>query len=124
MKKDVDSAFRKDHTCLLVLAAHLVTDVPDNLKCLLFYHQEGVSHARWITTASGYLILLIFGYGVEQHDIPKLQRMASLIVCVYLPAFLAIHLKPSAADGPSITLFTRDLLLVYKDVDEPVFHTV
>ena len=88
-KTDVDSAFRKDHTCLLVLADHLVMNVPDNLKCLLFYHQKGVSHTCWITTASGYLRMLIFGYGVEPHDIPKLQRMASFIVCVYLPAFFA-----------------------------------
>ena len=89
-----------------------------------FYCQEGVSHARWITTASGYLRTLIFGYGVEPHYIPKLQRMASFIVCVCSPAFLAIHLKPSAADGPSITLFTKDLLLAYKDIDEPIFNAV
>ena len=82
-KKNVDSAFRKDHMCLLVLAAHLVMNVNDNLKCLLFYRQEDVSHARWITTASGYLRMLIFGYGVEPHDIPKLQRMASFKVCLF-----------------------------------------
>ena len=35
-----------------------------------------------------------------------------------------MHLKPSSADGPSITLFTRDLLLAYKDIDEPVFNAV
>ena len=83
-----------------------------------------MSHARWITTASGYLKMLIFGYCVASQDIPKLRRIVSFIVCVYLPAFLAIHFKPSAAEGPSVVLFTRDLLLAYKDVDEPVFNAV
>ena len=48
----------------------------------------------------------------------------SFIVCVYLPPFLAIHFKPSAAEGPSIVLFTRDLLLAYITVDEPVLNAV
>ena len=50
--------------------------------------------------------------------------MVSFIVCVYLPAFLAIHLKSSAAEGPSVLLFTRDLLLAYKEVDLPVFEAI
>ena len=55
--------------CLLVLASYLVIDVPDNLKYLLQYRQEEISHSRWITTASGSLRLLIFGlgnFGVDQ----------------------------------------------------------
>ena len=50
--------------------------------------------------------------------------MVSFIVCVYLLAFLAIHLKSSAAEGPSVVLFTRDLLLAYKEVDLPVFKAI
>ena len=41
-----------------------------------------------------------------------------------MPAFLAIHLKSSAAEGPSVVLFTRDLLLAYKEVDLPVFEAI
>ena len=45
-------------------------------------------------------------------------------MCVYLPAFLAIHLKSSAAEGPSVVLIARDLLLAYKEVDLPVFEAI
>ena len=41
-----------------------------------------------------------------------------------LPAFLAIPLKSSAAEGPSVVPFTRDLLLAYKEVDLPVFEAI
>ena len=58
-----DGSFRNDYLRLLVLASYLVMDVPDNLKYLLEYTQEKISHFRWITTASGYLRLLIFGLG-------------------------------------------------------------
>ena len=50
--------------------------------------------------------------------------MISFIVSGYLPAFLAIHLKSLAAEGPSVVLFTRDLLLAYKEVDLPVFEAI
>ena len=103
-------SFRCDHMCLLALVAYLLMDVPENLKPLLFYRQETISHARWLTTASGYPQMFIFGYCVEPAQISRLQRMVSFIVCVHLTAFLAIHLKSSAAEGPSVVLFTRDLL--------------
>ena len=60
------------YLCLLVLASYFVMDVPDNLKYLLEYRQEEISHSRWITTASGYLRLLFFGlgnFGVDQKKI-------------------------------------------------------
>ena len=85
----------------------LLMDVLKNLKPLFFYRQETISHARWLTTASGYLRMFIFGYCVEPAQISRLQRMVSFIVCVYLPAFLAIHLKSSAAEGPSVVLFNK-----------------
>ena len=34
-----------------------------------------------------------------------------------VPSFLLIHLKPSATEGPRITLFQRDLLLAYREID-------
>ena len=117
-------SFRCDHMCLLALVAYLLMDVSENLKPLLFYRQETTSHARWLTTANGYLQMFIFGYCVESAQISRLQRMVSFIVCVYLPAFLAIHLKSSAAEGPSVVLFTRNLLLAYKEVDLPVFEAI
>ena len=64
-----DGSFRNDYLCLLILASYLVMDVQDNLKYLLECRQEETSHSRWITTASGYLRLLIFGlgnFGVDQ----------------------------------------------------------
>ena len=97
--------------CLLALVAYLQMDVPENLKPLLFYRQETISHSRWLTTASGYLRMFIFGYCIEPAQISRLQRMVSFIICVYLPALLAIHLKSSAAEGPSVVVFTRDLQL-------------
>ena len=123
-KDEMKLSFRCDHMCLLALVAYLLMDVPENLKPLIFYRQETISHARWLTTASGYLRMFIFGYCVEPAQISRLQRMVSFIVCVYLPAFLAIHLKSSAAEGPSVVLFTRDLLLAYKEVDLPVFEAI
>ena len=68
--------------------------------------------------------MFIFGYCVEPAQISRLQRMVSFIVCGYLPAFLAIHRKSSAAEGPSVVLFTRDLLLACKEVDLPVFEAI
>ena len=67
--KGFQGSFRNDYLCLLVLAFYLVMDEPDNLNYLLEYKQEEISHSRWITTASGYLRLLIFGlgnFGVDQ----------------------------------------------------------
>ena len=58
-----DGSFRNEYLYLLVLASYLVWDVPDNLKYLLEYREEEISHSRWIKTASGYLRLLIFELG-------------------------------------------------------------
>ena len=103
-KDEMKLSFRCDHMCLLALVAYLLMDVSENLKPLLFYRQETRSHARWLTTASGYLRMFIFGYCIEPAHISRLHRMVSFIVCVCLPAFLAIHLKSSAAEGPSVVL--------------------
>ena len=78
-------------------------DVPDNLKYLLEYRQEEISHSRWITTASGYLRLLIFGlsnFGVEKKTFVQnfLKHYMRLRAIFY-------HLKPTASKGPFLTLF-------------------
>ena len=105
-----DSSFRSDQMCLLALACYIVMDVPDNLKHLLEYKQEEISHARWITTANGYLRAVIFGAGqITPDQRARLIKITSYILSVYIPSFFQIHLKPSAAQGPSITLFQRDL---------------
>ena len=50
-----DHSFRSDQLCMLVLACHVFTEIPDNLKNLLSYKQERICHSRWVTTANGYL---------------------------------------------------------------------
>ena len=59
-KQKKNHSFRSDHMCLLALSCHLIMDIPQNMVPLLAYKQEATCHARWITTASGYLRLLIF----------------------------------------------------------------
>ena len=46
-KDEMKLSFRCDHMCLLALVAYLLIDVPENLKPLLFYRQETISHAQW-----------------------------------------------------------------------------
>ena len=93
-------------------------EVPENMKPLLAYKQEATCHARWITTASAYLQLLIFDIGhLDDYQKSKLIRIISYIISVYVPSFLLIHLKPSEAEGPRITLFQRELLLAYHEID-------
>ena len=36
---------------------------------------------------------------------------------MYVPSFLLIHRKPTATEGPAVTLSQRDLLLAYREVD-------
>ena len=55
-----DGDFRSDQMCLLVLPCQLFMDIPTNLKSLLWYKQEDISHSCWLTTANGYLRLLLF----------------------------------------------------------------
>ena len=86
-KDETKLSFRCDHMYLLALLAYLLMDVPENLKPLLCYRQKTISHARWLTTVSGYLRMFIFGYCVEPAQSSRFQRMVSFIVCVYLPAF-------------------------------------
>jgi len=117
--------FRSDQMCLLVLSCQLLMDVPENLTHLLWYKQEQVCHSRWLTTANGYLRLLLFGSNeLHAEEKNKLYRLVSYIVSVYLPSFLMIHLNPRASEGPRLTLFQRDLLLAYEVVDPGLCEVV
>ena len=76
-------SFRNDYMCLLALSCYLVIKVPKNLKHLLTYKQEPTCRARWLTTASAYLRLLIFDV-CQLDDIQrsKLVKLASDIISV------------------------------------------
>ena len=54
----------------------------------------------------------------------KLIRLTSYTILVSVPSFLLIHLKPSAAEGPRITLFQRDLLSAYRKIDSKLADAV
>ena len=105
------------------MACYSITDIPDNLKNLLFYKQERICHSRWITTANGYLRSLLFNSDLSQNDKLKLQRIASFIISVNLPTFLMIHLKPGASEGPYLTLFQRDLIVAFQEIDPEIVKT-
>ena len=92
-------------------------DIPPNLKTLLWYEQE-ISHSRWLTTANGYLRMLLFhSSDLTTVEKIKLSRLVSYFVSVFLPSFLMTHFKPHACEGPIVTLFLRDLLLALEVVD-------
>ena len=81
-------------------------DIPANLKSLLWYKQEEISHSRWLTKANGYLRMLLFhSSNLTTVEKTELSRLVSYIVSVYLPSFLMTHLKPHACEGPFVTLF-------------------
>ena len=54
-----DHSFRNDRMCQLALPCYILMEVPENMKPL-FAYKQATCHARWITTASAYLRLLIF----------------------------------------------------------------
>ena len=92
---------------MFVLACFTFMDVPQNLKHFC--------HSRWITTTNGYLRLLI--YQCDKLSVTKMTKLiniVSYIVC----SFLMIHLKPKTCEGPFITLFQRNLLLAYREIDD------
>ena len=63
------------------------------------------------------LCLLIFDVcRLDERERRKLIRLISYVVSVYIPSFGTIQLKPSAAEGPEIALFQRNLLLAYNEI--------
>ena len=102
-----------------------IAEVPDNLKNLLVYKQENICHSRWVTTVNGYLGLLIFSLGnLSNLQRKRINKTVSFIISVYLPLFIMIHLNPKAAEGPSLTLFQRDVFLVYHQVEPNIAGVV
>ena len=115
---------RNDHVCLLALSCYILMEVPENMKLLLTYKQEATCHARWITTASAYLRLLIFDIcHLHDYQKSKLIWLISYILSVCVPSFLLIPLKLSAAEDPRITLFQRDLL-AHREIDSELVDVV
>ena len=122
---NADNSLRSDQLCTLVLAGYIVAEVPDNLKNLLVYKQERICHSRWVTTANGYLRMLIFNIGnLSNLQRKRLNKIVSFILSVYLPSFIMIHLNPKAAEGPSLTLFQRDLILAYRQLEPDIADVV
>ena len=100
-------------------------DIPANLKSLLSYKQEEISHSRWLTTANGYLRMLLFhSSDLTTVEKTKLSRLVSFIVSVYLPSFPMTHLKPHACESAFVTLFQRDLLFAFEAVDSDLCNVV
>ena len=94
------------------------TKLPENMEPLLAYKQEATCRARWLTTASGCRHLLQFDVcRLDERERAKLIGLISYVVSVYIPSFVTIQLKPLAAEGPGITLFERNLLLAYNEID-------
>ena len=111
-----EHSFRNDQLCMLVLVCYIITNIPQNLKNLLFYKQEQICHSRWITIANGYMRMFIFNSkNLNDTQKNKLQKIVSYIVCVYVPSFLMIHLNHKAPEGPFI--FHRDLLNCFVEID-------
>ena len=120
-----DHNLRSDQLCMLVLACYIVAEVPDNLKNLLAYKQETICHSRWVTTANGYLRMLIFNIGnLTNAQRTNLVKIVSFLLSVYVPSFVMIHLNPTAAEGPSLTLFQRDLILAYRKLEPCIADVV
>ena len=59
-QKSEELRVRRDQMCLLVLACSIVAS-HSIFHYLLENKRAGTSHARWITTANGYLRSVIFG---------------------------------------------------------------
>ena len=87
--------------------------------------KEPTCHHWWVTTASGYFRLIILDVShFDDDQRAKLVKLAYQIVSVYVPSFVSIHLKPTAAEGPAITLFQRSLLLSYREIDSELANLV
>ena len=110
---------------LLVMVCHMITDISQNLKNLLFYKQEQIYHSRCITIANGYMKTLIFNSkNLTDSQKNKLQKIVSYIVCVYVPSFLMIHLNPKAPEGPSLSIFYCNLPNCFVKTDPNITNVV
>ena len=118
-----ENSFKNDQLCMLVLGCYIITNIPQNLKNLLFYKQEQICHSRWITIANGYMKMFIFNSkNLTDTQKNKLQKIVSYIVCVYVPSFLMIRLNPKAPEDPFI--FHHDLLSCFVEIDPNITDVV
>ena len=79
---------------------------------------------RWITIANGYIRTLIFNSKIfidTQKN--KLQKLVSYIY-VYEPSFLMIHLNPKVPEGLFLSIFHRDLLSCFVEIDPNITDVV
>ena len=69
--------------------------------------------------------MLIFNSG-NLSDIQKMKlvRIISFIISVYVPSFVMIHLNPKVVNGPTLTLFQRDLIFAYRHLDDDFAYVV
>lgn len=121
-RKTSNNDIRDDQASLLVLACSTFRYVPEkvtgkqNMKKYLFYKQEVIHHARWMTKASGYLRLKVFDiFELDCEQITTLNSIVKFIIDVYVPSFIKIYLKPSAVQGPQNVIDIRDLLRGARD---------
>jgi len=112
-----ENMIRDDQACLLVLACATFRSIPErasnksNMKKYLFYKQESIGHARWLTSANGYLRMKLFGlynFSIEQQI--SLNKIVQFIVDVYAPSFFEIFFHPQAVQGPKVVLKVRDFM--------------
>ena len=80
----------------------------------LGYQQEVHGHARWLTTASGYLRIYGALSGTDSLSliqVNNLMLICEFIVSVYTPAWFYIHHNPGVPEGSSIMLRNQDYIL-------------
>jgi len=104
-------SIRDDQACLLTLACATYRTVPEKWRKYLFYDQEIVHHARWMTKANGYLRILLFSpFNLTSDQQNVLHNVCKYVIDVYAPMFISIFTHPSVVDGPYLTLLNRDLM--------------
>jgi len=112
-----DNKIRDDQATLLVLACATFREIPPkqqgkcNMSKYLHFAQETTGHARWLTTANGYLRIKHFHIGnLKASQLVVLNKIVQFIVDVYVPSFFQIYLHPSAVEGPSVVLKIRNFM--------------
>ena len=104
-------SIRDDQAVLLVLSCRTFCQIPMKLKKYLYYQQESIHHARWMTVANGYLRILNFNlFALDEEQTESLLNISQFIVDVYVPLFCSIYMNPSVVEGPQLTILTRDLM--------------
>ena len=126
VEEPTSKSIRDDMATLLVLACSTYRSIPTkigkkvNLQKYLYWDQEATHHARWLTSANGYLRLKMFSLGqLNEEQTIVLDQIVKFIIDFYVPAFLNIYLKPSATDGPMLILKMRDLL---RSMNPPIMN--